>query len=517
MGAVKRTSFPLSEILAALSLATDAGNGFPAEKTLRNTLLAMGIAGELGVDDRLRSDLYQASLLRFIGCTAFTYELARLSGNEFTALQAFAPADDTKPGEAIHAMFAAGRGQGAAARARSLVANVTRGKALGEFVVRADCEANARFARRFGLGAGMVSILDDIYERWDGKGAPRRLAGEDVAPGARILALAHQAEIHHRNHGRDAAKEMAAQRSGGWFDPACVSAFDRCADRLFDLFERGSVWEEVLGAEPVPRVTVGASGLDDLAEGFADFADLKSPTLLGHSRGVAALAAEAGRIAGLPGEDIATLRRAALLHDLGRVAVPVAVWEKPGRLNDAEWEQVRLHAYHTERVLSRAPSLAAVAAVAGSHHERLDGSGYHRGARAASLPLPARILAAADVYQALTEQRPHRAAFPSGRAVEELDREVAAGRLEQEAAAAVCAATGGVLPKRAASRPAGLTDREVEILRLLARGRSKKEIAKELVIAPGTVHTHVTHIYSKIGSSTRAGAALFAVEQDLLR
>ena len=511
------SSFALSELLAALSLATDAGNGFPPEKTIRNTLIAIGIADELGVDDRQRSDLYQASLLRFIGCTAFTYEMARLSGNEYSTLQAFAPADETKPGEAIHAMLAAGRGLGPAGLARSVLANVARGKALGELVVRADCEANARFARRFGMGQTMVAILDDVYERWDGRGAPRKLRGDDIALGARILTIAHQAEIHHRVHGRDAAKEMTAQRSGGWFDPACVSAFARCADRLFDLIERGSVWEEVLGAEPGPPVTIGPSGLDDLAEGFADFADLKSPTLLGHSRGVAALASGAGRIAGLSADDVATLRRAGLLHDLGRVAIPIAVWEKPGKLNDAEWEQVRLHAYHSERVLSRAPSLADVAAIAGSHHERLDGSGYHRGAQGAALTASARILAAADVYQALTEQRPHRAAFPGDRAVAEIEREVAAGRLEHEAAAAVCAAAGGELPKRPASSPAGLTDREVEILRLLARGRSKKQIAKALFIAPGTVHTHVTHIYGKIGSSTRAGAALFAVEHDLLR
>lgn len=511
------SSFPLSELLAALSLATDAGNGFPPEKTLRNTLLALGIAGELGLDDRDRSDLYHASLLRFIGCTAFTYELARISGDEFSALQAFAPADERRPSEAIHAMFAAGRGQSVARRTRGLVANIVRGKAFGEYVVRADCEANARFARRFGMGSGMVSILEQLYERWDGKGAPRTLRGDEISPGARILTVAHQAEIFHRVHGRDAAKAMSRQRSDGWFDPACVGAFERCADELFDQIERGSVWEEVLAAEPLPRVTVDEGGVDDLAEGFADFADLKSPSLLGHSRGVARLAEDAGRAGGLPAEDVATLRRAALFHDLGRVAVSSSVWEKPVALSAAEWEQVRLHAYHTERVLARSPHLAGLAQIAGMHHERLDGTGYHRGSTSAAIPVAARILAAADVYQALTERRPYRAAFSPDAAVKQIEGEVASGRLDRDAAAAVCAAAGGVLPKQRSSWPAGLTDREIEILRLLARGRSKKEIAKELVIAPGTVHTHVTHIYAKIGSSTRAGAALFAMEHDLIR
>ena len=507
----------LSELLAALSLATDAGNGFPTEKTLRNTLLAGGIAAELGLDEPASAALYHASLLRFVGCTAFTYELARISGDEFRALQAFAPADETKPREAMHAVFAAGRGLGSMKRARSVVASIAQGKALGELVVRADCEASARFAQRFGMGPGMVSIIDDLFERWDGKGAPRKLRGDESALGARILAVAHQAEIHHRVHGRDGAKEMSRHRSGGWLDPACVQAFLRCADRIFDRIERGSVWDAVLDAEPGPPATIGPAGLDDIAEGFADFADLKSPTLLGHSRGVAALAEEAGRKARLPADEVATLRRAALLHDLGRVAVSSMVWEKPGALNGAEWEQVRLHAYHTERVLSRSPAMAAIASLTGAHHERMDGSGYHRGTGASALPDAARILAAADVYHALTEQRPHRAAMTGDQAIAEIDREVAARRLDRDAAAAVCAAAGGALPNRPGSRPAGLTDREIEILRLLARGRSKKEIAKELTIAPGTVHTHVTHIYAKIGSSTRAGAALFAMENGLIR
>lgn len=507
----------LAELLAAFSLATDAGNGVPPERTIRNTFLALRIADELGLDDRDRSDLIYASLLRFIGCTSFTYEMARMSGDEFAALHAFTPTDDRNPAEAIRALLAVGRGQNPARRARGIVASIVGGKKFGELVVRADCEANARFARRFGMGSGMVTILDHAYERWDGKGAPEALRGEGISVGARILAVALQVEVFHRVHGREAAKEMTRRRSGGWFDPGCVAAFERCADGSLARIEGGSVWDDVLEGEPSPRITIGGGAVDDLAEGFADFADLKSPTLLGHSRGVAGLAAEAGRRAGLSPEEVASLRRAALLHDLGRVAVSSLVWEKPGPLTAAEWEQVRLHAYHTERTLVRSQHLAPLAAVAGMHHERLDGSGYHRAAAAAALPPQARILAAADVYQALTETRPHRPAFEPAAAVAEIEREVAAGRLDREAAEAVCAAAGGALPRRRPSWPAGLTDREVDILRLLARGRTKKEIAKELVIAPGTVHTHVTHIYAKIGSSTRAGAALFAIENDLIR
>ncbi|MGH2726661.1 MAG: HD domain-containing phosphohydrolase, partial [Actinomycetota bacterium] len=447
------SSFPLAELLAALSLATDAGNGVPPERTIRMTFLSLRMAGELGLDDRDRSDLYYASLLRFIGCTAFTYEMARMSGNEFSALEAFAQADDRNPREALHAIVAAGRGQGARQRARGIVANTLGGKRFGEYVVRADCDASARFARRFGMGQGMISILDQVYERWDGKGAPRALRGQEISIGARVLSVSLQAEIFHRLHGTDAVMEMARRRSGIWFDPDCASALERCAAGSLDRIERGSVWDDTLAGEPSPRITIGEGGVDDLAEGFADFADLKSPSLLGHSRGVAHLAAEAGRRFGLPSQDVTDLRRAALLHDVGRVAVPSLVWEKPGPLSPAEWEQVRLHAYQTERILARSAHLDALAPLAGRHHERLDGGGYHRGARASDISSAARILAAADVYQALTESRPHRPAFAPEAAVEEIQREVSSGRLDREAAEAVCSAAGEVLPKLRSAWP----------------------------------------------------------------
>jgi HD-GYP domain-containing protein (c-di-GMP phosphodiesterase class II) len=264
------------------------------------------------------------------------------------------------------------------------------------------------------------------------------------------------------------------------------------------------------------HVRITAARVDEIARVFAELSDLKCAFTLGHSAGVAELAAAAVERIGLPASEIATTRLAGLLHDIGRLGVPTGIWDKPGPLSAGEWERVRLHTYHAERVLARSPHLAAAAQIAALHHERLDGSGYHKGVPAAVIPMPARVLAAADTYHALCEDRPHRRAITGEQAAAELQNQAQAGALDREAVRAVCEAAGHRVKKRATVWPAGLSEREVEVLRHLARGKSEKEIAKALFISPGTVHTHVAHIYEKIGVSTRAAAALFAMEHDLM-
>ena len=210
------------------------------------------------------------------------------------------------------------------------------------------------------------------------------------------------------------------------------------------------------------------------------------------------------------------MRRAALLHDLGRAAVPTSIWERTGKLTAAEWEQIRLHAYFTDRILRHSPVLSALAPIAAAHHERIDGSGYPRSIPASMLERSARLLAAADVYHALTEARPHRAALTPNEAAAGLLSEMNAGRLDREAVSAVLEVAGHGRRRITATRPAGLTEREIEVLRLVARGYSNKDIAKALAISARTAQHHVIHIYAKIGMSSRAAAALFAVEHDLL-
>jgi HD-GYP domain-containing protein (c-di-GMP phosphodiesterase class II)/DNA-binding CsgD family transcriptional regulator len=510
----------LAELLAAISLATDLGRGFPPEKALRTCLVAHRIGEELGLDERTRSDTFYAALIHPVGCTAFTFEGARLLGtNELKGIPAYARVDTARLHEGIRAMREEVRGEPVGRRVRGMFKNLTAGTKLLDYVVRSDCEAGSRFTKRIGLGDSVARIVLHVHERWDGKGRPAGLRGEEIEVGARVLAVANQVEIFHRSDGREETRAMLRRRSAGWLDPAAGEAFERCADNVFAELGAGSVWDAVLELEPAPTITVPGRRVDDLAEALADVVDLKSPYMLGHSRGVAHLAESAAVKLGLGDDEAAAVRRAGLLHDLGRVGVSNLVWDKPAALTSAEWEQVRLHAYHTERILARSAVLAPLAQIAGMHHERTDGSGYHRGATAASTPAAARVLAAADVFQTLTEARPHRPARNVEQAAKEVEAMVVAGALDPQAARAVCE-SAGVARRRgrtSAPWPAGLTDREVEVLRLLARGLSKKEIAKALVIAPGTVHTHTVHIYEKLAVSTRAGVALFALEHGLLR
>jgi HD-GYP domain-containing protein (c-di-GMP phosphodiesterase class II) len=504
----------LAELAAALSLACDLGNDFPLEKGLRNTVLAMRLGRALGLSDEARSNLYYVSLLRFIGCSAYSHEVAQTFSDDNAMRGAMAQVDFAFPAEALRQASSLGRG--ALGRAGAAVKMITRGKSIGDGLIRADCETLLRGAERLGMPPGVAHGLADIYERWDGKGGPRRSRGEVIDVSARVLAVAHQAEIHHRLGGREGARRAIKRGSGGWFDPLMAKTFVANADALLGLVEGASSWDLVLEEEPLPQRRLGEGDLEAFATTFGDFADLKSVWLLGHSRAVAQLAVDAAKLMQLPVENLAPLRLAGLLHDLGRLSVPTGLWDKPASLSPSEWERVRLHAHYTERVLSKSPLLTPVAAIAGLHHERLDGTGYHRGVPAANQPTSARVLAAADVYQALTEARPHRAAHAPEAAAAKLRELADAGSLDREAVRAVCQAAGHRMGKRSTQWPAGLSQREVEVLRHLARGKSEKEIAAALFISAGTVHTHVAHIYAKIGLSTRAGAALFAMEHHLL-
>lgn len=508
----------MAELMAVMSTATDLGMGQPLETALRTCVVAMRLGEALHLDAELH-DVYYLALLRFIGCNAETYMLSALVGDELAFRHDFAPLDPGHPRDVVDLVVRYIRRAHGDAPAeidnvvsRALVAlpQMTRESFAGH------CEVAQRLATRMGLSDTLITCLGQIYERWDGHGLPRGLKGDEVAAPVLLVTLAQDAVVWMRLGGLDAAVGTVRARSGTAYHPAMAERF--CADAPLLLADLDSepAWDSVLALEPGVQRCLTEAELDRCCEALADFADLKSPYMLGHSRGVAALAGAAGRRAGLIEADVRALRRAALLHDIGRVAVPAGVWGKPGPLSEREWEQVRMHSYYTERVLSRAPALRAIGAVASLHHERSDGSGYHRGASAAALPHSARILAAADAYRAMTAERPHRPALTADAAADELRSEVRAGRLDGDALNAVLSEAGHRVPPVRRERPAGLSAREVEVLRLLSRGHANRDISELLHVSPDTVKHHVQHIYDKTGCSTRAGATLFAMEHALL-
>jgi HD-GYP domain-containing protein (c-di-GMP phosphodiesterase class II) len=365
------------------------------------------------------------------------------------------------------------------------------------------------------MDQAVCDALAHAYERWDGRGHPAGLAGEDVPPAVRVVGAARDAELWARRAGWPAAADVLGHRRGRAYEPRVVDA----------LVAGGEGWlagigddptAAVLDAEPGPARTIGDDALDAALEAVADFADLTSPCLRGHSSGVATLAADAARAAGLAEADAVAVGRAGLVHDVGRVGVPAGIWDHPGPLTAEQWERVRLHSYLTERVLRRCALLAPFADVAARHHERADGSGYHRGAAGDQLAPAARILAAADVLAALTEDRPHRPARSAASAASVLRADAEAGRFGPAEVDAVLQAAGEAPRPARVARPADLTEREVDVLRLIARGLSNREAAARLGISTKTVGHHVEHIYAKSGVTTRAGAALFALEHGLL-
>jgi HD-GYP domain-containing protein (c-di-GMP phosphodiesterase class II) len=509
VGQTKTTDLRLAELMAAISLATDLQHGYPLETGLRRTLLAVELARELGLEGQELSDVYYTALLEQLGCTGGAYELAAfVGGDEIAVLRAGLTQD---PRTIVRWLARQGPVDAAAVVARSAVGGIRMARAH----VASACEAADRLARRLGMTDGVLRALGHATTRWDGWGIPST-SGESITLPARVTTLALDAAVHLDIGGRLAALAMVRHRAGKELDPTIARAFLRNADALLAQIEVESVWDAVIAAEPDPRPWLPASRLDHVAQAFADFVDLKSPYTLGHSTGVAHVAEGTARAMGLEGAAMVAVRRAGLLHDLGRVSVPNGIWDKRGPLTHAEWERVRLHPYYSDRILMCSPVLKALAQSAGMHHERLDGSGYHHGISASSLPKAARVLGAADAYQAMTEERPHRQALSPAQAAAQLSQEAKMGRLDRDVVDAVLASAGHSPVRERAAWPAALTEREVQVLRLVAQAKSEREIAKQLFISINTVHHHVKQIYEKTGVSTRAGAALFAMENDLI-
>jgi HD-GYP domain-containing protein (c-di-GMP phosphodiesterase class II) len=508
-----------AEIVVALSRATELAMGQPADFALRSCVLAVDLARALGMGTEDIREVFYLALMRYIGCNAETYALTALFGDEIAFRRGIAPVDIAQPNQLLPILLRhiaeAHAGEPPVRRWLNVLGALARSKAVSGGVLTGHCEVAERFGTRLGFSSHIVRNLGQLYARWDGKGIPAGLKGEAITPAVRVVTLAQDAITLDDAHGLPRCVQLLRQRRGKIYDPRVVDGFVANAEKFVASLATRTSWQAVLALEPEPHGQLAQPDIDEMFLALADFIDIKSPFTSGHSRAVAELAATAARQFGLPESDCVKLRRAGLVHDLGQVGVSTAILVKQGALSEREWEKVRLHPYHAERILSGPVLFAELAPLAGSHHERLDGTGYHRGARGDALSPLAKILAAAECYQSMIEPRPHRAALSREAAAAALQQAVRAGTIDAEAARAVLAASGHRVVAVRYTQIAGLTQREVEVLRLIAGGQSIKEIARTLGVAPKTADNHIQNLYAKIGVRTRGGATLFALEHGL--
>jgi HD-GYP domain-containing protein (c-di-GMP phosphodiesterase class II) len=511
----------LGELVATLALAQDNAFGQPLESQLRSCLLASWISEAAGLDDERRGTVYWVALLRFIGCTGHAHEVSTLFGDEIAIRGQTLVHDSGNPAEVMRDIVAfATAGRDAEERDEIVrkIQETIRDWAYLNF--SSGCEVADVLVERLDFGPEVRAALQCTFECWNGKGHPNHVSGEAIPLPMRIVHLSHHMEAIGRRFSPERALEAARERRGETYDPAVTDVFLEHASDWFDRLAGTEPWDAVLALEPEPRRLLEDGELDDALGVVADFIDLKSPYWGGHSRRCAKLAEDAAVVLGLADPEVTTLRRAALLHDLGTTVVPNSIWDKPGLLTRSEFDRVELHPMLTEQMLRRSPALAALNPVACAHHEKCDGSGYHRRVRAADDQLAACVLAAAEVYVGLTAERADRPPFSSDDAAAELRRLESSGVLEPRASRAVQVAAGHGEPNTRTGRrqqnPGGLTRREVEVLRLAARGLTTQDIASRLFISPKTADHHIQHIYGKIGVSTRAAAALWAMQNTVV-
>lgn len=515
--AIRRADF-----MMVLAYASDLATGHSRDFALRSTVLAMRIADLAGLTETDRRNAYHQSMLRYVGCNADTDLLSAAFGDEI-ALRADLVGLDMGDRAELGRVFVQAFKRlyydlDPAAQQRAIEAALAQAPPVVRPVLTAHCEVAQRIGERLGLSEEMRRNLGQIYERWDGKGMPRGLGGNDVLPAVRLITLAQDAIALSETVGVAAMAEIVASRGDGPYEASLAHLVSANAEALMDGIGATVDREAILALEPDPPVMLDEAACDEAFLAIADMIDMRMPFTLGHSRAVSELAEGAGRHMGLPDADVRALRWSGCIHDIGELVVPVATWLRNGPLSVRERDAAQLHAYYGERALaSFGRDGEPMGALVLRHHERLDGSGYHRRVGGSDLSPGARILAAAEAFQTAREERPYRRASSSEAAAGQLRSAVREGCICPDAAEAVLAVAGQP-SRRAAPRPlSGLTPREIEVLRLIAHGLTAKETARKLDIAPKTADHHIQGIYGKIGVTTRAAAALYAVEHGLLR
>jgi HD-GYP domain-containing protein (c-di-GMP phosphodiesterase class II) len=511
----------LSEFVATLALAQDNAFGQPLESQLRSCLLASWICDAAGFETDVSETAYWVALLRYVGCTGHAHEVATLFGDEIAIRARTLVHDAANPAEVMRDVVDCATAWRPAEERDEIIQMLQQ--TAHQWAVHnfsSGCEVADMLVERLDFAPGVREALAFTFERWNGKGFPTHAQGEAIPLPMRIVHLSHDMEAIGRLFSPDRALEAARERRDRTYDPVLADLFAEHARDWFERLRHVEPWDAVLALEPGPHRMLDGEDLDHALVVAADFIDLKSPYMGGHSRRCAELATDAARVLGLPEDAVTVLRRSALVHDFGTTAVPNSIWDKPGRLTRTEFDRVELHPMLTEQMLRRSLALAALNPVASTHHEKCDGSGYHKRLRADTSDPAACVLAATEVYVGLTTERADRPPFSDADAAAELRRLEAEAVLEPRATRAVLVAAGHGEPatrtRRRPQNPGGLSRREVDVLSLVARGLTTRQIADRLVISPKTADHHIQHIYTKIGRSTRAAAALWAMQHDVV-
>lgn len=413
-----RSTIRVSQIISALSYALDLTEGRPMGHSVRSCMIGMRLAAEIGLSGAEQSDLYYALLLKDAGCSSNSSKLFHiLSADEIRAKRDVKLTDWTRVGwDSLHyALTHVATGAPFLERVRTLVRVAAKQQTESSALVKIRCERGASIARKIGFPEPVAQAIHSLDEHWSGGGYPDGLRREEIPLFARIMNLSQTLEVFLFNRGEKAAIEVARKRSGRWFDPSLVRAAASLAKqgRLWSGLDQEQAIDQALTLEPEERrLLASEETIENICQAFAEIVDAKSPFTYRHSNGVADAAVGISRQLGMREENITFMRRAALLHDVGKLSVSNCILEKPGKLNNAEWDVIKLHPYYTFEVLRRIPGFDELSLVTSAHHEKLDGSGYFRHWSADQLSMEMRLLTVADIFDALAAKRPYRDALP---------------------------------------------------------------------------------------------------------
>lgn len=412
----------LAEIMEALSRALDMTEGQPPGHCIRVCFIGMRMADHLVLDANSRQDLYYTLLLKDLGCSSNAARICELYlADDLTFKGDFKRIDGSLSGVLRFVLSHTGMQAGLAERFRSIIHILRNGGEIVTELIETRCQRGAEIARQMRFSEGVARGILDLDEHFNGKGRPQGLRGQGISLFARIALLAQVADVFAIHDGPAAAIREVVGRSGEWFDPHLVDAFLKAAScpGFWETHSSSHIDRIVLDTEPAQQaIYADESYLDDIAAGFARVVDAKSPFTSGHSERVALYTDMIAEEMGYDADRRRLVKRAALLHDIGKLGVSNSILDKPGKLSEGEWEQMRLHALHSERILSHISAFRQLAVIGGAHHEKLDGSGYPRGLRGHQIDMDTRIVSTADVFDALTADRPYRKAMPIAAALE---------------------------------------------------------------------------------------------------